>query len=61
MAILAGIERADSVTWDAHKWLSVPMGEGMFFCHHPEAVRRAFAVTASYMPAATAGEAEDPQ
>ena len=31
---LAGIERADSVTWDAHKWLSVPMGAGMFFCRN---------------------------
>jgi len=39
---LAGIDAADSVTWDAHKWLSVPMGAGMFFCRHPEAVGRAF-------------------
>lgn len=52
---LAGIELADSVTWDAHKGLSVPMGAGMFFCRHPEPVRRAFAVTTSYMPAASAG------
>jgi len=50
-----GIERADSVTWDAHKWLSVPMGAGMFFCRHPEAVKRAFAISTSYMPT-TAGE-----
>ena len=47
---LAGIERADSVTWDAHKWMSVPMGSGMFFCRHREAVRRAFAISAAYMP-----------
>lgn len=50
-AALQGIERADSVTWDAHKWLSVPMGAGMFFCRHVDAVRRAFAVSTSYMPA----------
>ena len=37
--VLHGIEHADSVTWDAHKWLSVPMGAGMFFCRHPEAVK----------------------
>jgi len=49
---LAGIERADSVTWDAHKWLQVPMGTGMFFCRHPAAVARAFAVATGYMPAA---------
>lgn len=50
---LRGIHRADSVTWDAHKWLSVPMGAGMFFCRHPEAVQRAFAVKTSYMPPST--------
>lgn len=51
---LSGIERADSVTWDAHKWLQVPMGTGMSFCRHPAAVARAFAVTTGYMPPAVA-------
>ncbi|GHO72146.1 hypothetical protein KSC_110380 [Ktedonobacter sp. SOSP1-52] len=57
---VAGIERADSITWDAHKWLSVPMGAGMFFCRHPEAIKRAFAITASYMPNAIADDTVDP-
>lgn len=57
---LDGIERADSVTWDAHKWLSVPMGAGMFFCRRPEAVKRAFGAAASYMPAGTGEDALDP-
>jgi len=52
---LAGIERADSVTWDAHKWLSVPMGAGMFFCRHPEAPARAFGTATTYMPAGSRG------
>ena len=39
---LAGIETADSITCDAHKWFSVPMGCGMFFCRHPERVAEAF-------------------
>ena len=52
-AAIAGIERADSITWDAHKWLSVPMGAGMFFCRHRDAVATAFAVDTSYMPPST--------
>jgi glutamate/tyrosine decarboxylase-like PLP-dependent enzyme len=47
---LAGIELADSITWDAHKWLSVPMAAGMFFCRHPAAVARAFGTRATYVP-----------
>ncbi len=50
---LAGIEAADSITCDAHKWFSVPMGAGMFFCRHPESVSAAFHAETSYMPAET--------
>lgn len=57
---LRGIERADSVTWDAHKWLSVPMGAGMFFCRHVDAVRRAFDVSTSYMPSRVGEETAEP-
>jgi glutamate/tyrosine decarboxylase-like PLP-dependent enzyme len=56
---LAGIERADSVTWDAHKWMSAPMGAGMFFCRHAEAVHRAFDAAASYMPSDAGAETVD--
>jgi glutamate/tyrosine decarboxylase-like PLP-dependent enzyme len=52
---LAGIDAADSITCDAHKWFSVPMGAGMFFCRHPDAVREAFRAETSYMPDKTAG------
>jgi glutamate/tyrosine decarboxylase-like PLP-dependent enzyme len=58
--VLDGIGRADSVTWDAHKWLSVPMGAGMFFCRHPDAVRRAFDVSTSYMPSSASAQTADP-
>jgi aromatic-L-amino-acid decarboxylase len=56
---LDGIEAADSITCDAHKWFSVPMGAGMFFCRHPEAVYDAFESDISFMPRKT-GEAVDP-
>ena len=50
---LAGIELADSITCDAHKWLSVPVGAGMFFCRHREPALQAFRVEASsYVPPA---------
>jgi glutamate/tyrosine decarboxylase-like PLP-dependent enzyme len=47
---LAGIEQADSITFDAHKFLSVPMGAGMFFTRHRELPERVFAITTDYMP-----------
>jgi len=57
--LLDGIQHTDSVTFDAHKYLSVPMGAGMFFCRHPEPIARAFQISTAYMPNATAG-CEDP-
>ncbi len=57
---LAGIELADSITCDAHKWFSVAMGCGMFFCRYPETVRRAFSTDAGYMPGSTSDTTFDP-
>lgn len=57
---LAGIEQADSITWDAHKWLSVPMGCGMFFCRHRESVARAFHADVTYMSGKQSGPVFDP-
>jgi glutamate/tyrosine decarboxylase-like PLP-dependent enzyme len=48
--VLAGIERASSITFDAHKWLSVPMGAGMYLTRHPGILERTFRVAAGYMP-----------
>ncbi|MFI6504041.1 pyridoxal phosphate-dependent decarboxylase family protein [Nonomuraea typhae] len=57
--LLTGIERADSVTVDAHKWLSAPMGAGMFLTPHAGALAESFHAATSYMPAETDG-APDP-
>jgi glutamate/tyrosine decarboxylase-like PLP-dependent enzyme len=57
---LNGIEAADSITCDAHKWLSVPMGAGMFFCRHADAVREAFRAEVSFMPGKPPGPVADP-
>jgi aromatic-L-amino-acid decarboxylase len=57
---LEGVESADSITCDAHKWLSVPMGCGMFFCRHAESVLQAFRTEAAYMPSKTSSAVLDP-
>jgi len=47
---LAGIEGADSITIDAHKWLATTMGCGMFITRHGSVLCEAFHTSASYMP-----------
>jgi glutamate/tyrosine decarboxylase-like PLP-dependent enzyme len=53
--LLRGIEQADSITCDAHKWLNVTMGAGMLFCRDAADLRAAFRVDTDYMPELTAG------
>ncbi len=48
--VLAGMELADSVTIDAHKWLAVTMGSGMFLTRRAKVLSEAFRVSTSYMP-----------
>lgn len=47
---LAGIESADSITIDAHKWFATTMGCGMFITQHPEVLSSAFQVATTFMP-----------
>ncbi len=52
---LAGIERASSITFDAHKFLSIPMGAGVFLTRLPSALGQTFRISTSYMPRDAAG------
>jgi glutamate/tyrosine decarboxylase-like PLP-dependent enzyme len=45
-----GIEAADSLATDAHKWLNVPYDCGLAFVRDADALRAAMAVTAEYLP-----------
>lgn len=47
---LAGIARADSITFDPHKALSVPLGAGMLLTRRKGALAAAFHARAGYMP-----------
>jgi aromatic-L-amino-acid decarboxylase len=47
---LAGIERADSVVLDPHKSLFLPYGTGSLLVRDADALRRAHALSADYMP-----------
>ncbi|MFN2385853.1 MAG: aspartate aminotransferase family protein [Thermoanaerobaculia bacterium] len=49
-ARLAGIERSDSITLDPHKGLFLPYGTGSLLVRDGEALRRAHALSADYMP-----------
>jgi glutamate/tyrosine decarboxylase-like PLP-dependent enzyme len=48
--LLAGIENADSITVDPHKWLSMPFAAGIILTRHPSMLERTFAVASPYMP-----------
>src|SRR5215211_6401698 len=54
--LVAGVEQADSVATDAHKWLNVPYDSGLVFVARPEAHRAAFAKSAAYFVPGREGE-----
>ncbi len=54
----AGIERADSWSTDAHKWLNTPYDCGIAITAHPQAHLRALTLRADYLP--EGGELRNP-
>jgi aromatic-L-amino-acid decarboxylase len=48
--LVRGIELADSITIDPHKWLAMPYAAGVVLTSHPEALQQAFATATPYMP-----------
>ncbi|MGH2549312.1 MAG: pyridoxal phosphate-dependent decarboxylase family protein [Thermomicrobiales bacterium] len=57
--LVAGIERADSVAADGHKWLNVPYDSGFAFVRDEGILRSAFSASGAYL-APNAGDGPDP-
>src|SRR2546427_7629409 len=57
--LVRGIERADSLTIDPHKWLAMPFSAGLILTCHPDILERAFSVAAAYMPKAAGATLPD--
>jgi glutamate/tyrosine decarboxylase-like PLP-dependent enzyme len=53
--LLDGIERADSLTIDAHKWLATTMGCAMFVTRRGQLLSEAFHASTSFMPSSLSG------
>jgi len=53
---LLGISAADSITFDIHKWTSVPMAASLFLTRHKIALSQTFRINADYMPKDTADQ-----
>lgn len=49
-SILDGIERADSITIDAHKWFATTMGAGIYLTRRTSVLNDAFRIATDYMP-----------
>jgi aromatic-L-amino-acid/L-tryptophan decarboxylase len=47
--ILAGVERAHSLVFNAHKWLLTPIDLSAFYTRRPDILRRAFSLTPEYL------------
>lgn len=56
-ALAAGVDLADSIATDAHKWLNVPYDSGLVFVRDRRALNAAMAASAAYL---IEGETRDP-
>jgi aromatic-L-amino-acid decarboxylase len=48
-SILDGVELADSLVVNPHKWLFTPFDCSVFYVKHPEVLKRAFSLVAEYL------------
>ncbi len=53
--LVKGMQRADSIALDFHKWLHVPYDAGFFLCRDPQAHQRTFISSGAYLSRAPRG------
>ena len=54
--IFKGIEKADSLVINPHKWMFTPIDLSLFFTKKPEVLKRAFSLSAEYLSGEDEGE-----
>jgi aromatic-L-amino-acid decarboxylase len=52
-SLVKGIELADSITIDPHKWLAMPFSAGVILTRHPDLLESTFGLDTSYLPRVT--------
>jgi glutamate/tyrosine decarboxylase-like PLP-dependent enzyme len=57
--LIRGLEHADSITVDPHKWLAMPFSAGVILTRHPDLLARAFGVATPYMPRDASARQQD--
>lgn len=58
--VLAGVERADSIIVNPHKWLFTPMDCSVFYTRKPDVVKAAFSLIPEYLRNSESGGDEVP-
>ncbi len=57
--LVHGMDRADSLAFDLHKWMVIPIEAGSVLIRDPEAHRKAFQVTGAYVESIDGGIGQD--
>ena len=57
--VLAGVDSADSLVVNPHKWMFTPVDCSVLYTKHPDILRRAFALVPDYLVTAEQGVAEN--
>lgn len=57
--IMSGVDQADSLVMNPHKWLFTPVDCSAFYTRHPDILKRAFALVPDYLVTSVGDEAVD--